>query len=237
MSLAKLGKPSWCKGLTSRDPRIAQLVDNLVKHNKGRPPWNKGKPSPKVWVNLSPSADLSYLLGVLAGDGWISANGGTYRVGLHCLSKDFAFKFYNTLGRLGFHPQKSQYFNYGYGQKLMYRVKAESRVFVDWYHTLSPDQIRDIVKDYSNDYLRGFFDSEGSFGNRSLYLSNTNLSLCKLVQSIAHITGFNFHLHQYPYSQGRPGIEYRLDLHGGKSEIERFRHEVLKESKLSRGGH
>ena len=215
------GSTPWNKGL--------HIYCGGHRFEKGNIPWNKGEVGCyKVKANLEPSPALSYILGVLAGDGWIVhiPKSGIYRIGLHNSRKDFADEFAEALESIGLHCNSFPYINQGWGSKLMHRVQASSRMFVDWYDSLSLANVEEIALQYPGRYLWGFFQSEGSCGNRSLWMTNTDKPSVLMAQGMASVVGFDFQLHSYlhkpdKYCRQYP-IEHRLYLHGGRKEIERF---------------
>ena len=221
LSILHKGSTPWNKGL--------HIYCGGQLFEKGYIPWNKGRVGCyKVKANLEPSPVLSYILGVLAGDGWVVhiPKSGTYRIGLSNSRKGFADEFAKALENIGLHCNIFPYINQGWGSKLMYRVQASSRMFVDWYDSLLLADVKKIALQYPDRYLWGFFQSEGSCGNRSLWMTNTNKSLVLMVQGVASAAGFNFHilsyLHKPDKHQRKYPIEHRLYLHGGRREIERF---------------
>lgn len=179
---------------------------------------------------LRPSAELSYILGVIYGDGWVVVckKSGNYRVGLHTVSLEFAQEFQKALETINLHTNLYPMRNKGFGTKQLYRVQAASRRFVDWWRNLSISEIEQLVTDNPTHFLRGFFDSEGSFSTSGqASLSNTNLDRLALVQRIGTKLQFSMHLHKYMHAAQptyglKERLEYRLNLHGSKSEQDRF---------------
>lgn len=219
MSLAHQGRLPWNKGL--------HVYCGGHRFEEGNIPWNKGRVGCyKVKANLEPSPVLSYILGVLAGDGWVVrvSKSGTYRVGLHNSRKAFADEFAKALENIGLHCNIFPYINRGWGSKLMYRVQASSRMFVDWYDSLSLADVRGI--ECPREFIKGFFQSEGSVCDDYVRMYNNNRNLLEMIAEMGEGLGFNFHLYTYTRKANkyvpRTRIAYLLDVHGGRQKRNEF---------------
>lgn len=222
MSLAHRGKIAWNKGLTKADPRVAKGIKIGVVSRIGRTPWNKGKICPKIKPNLASSPELSYILGVLTGDGWTSiSKPGSYCLGLHNSDKQFAEEFSESLKKIGLNSNYFTYVNRGWGSKLMYRVYAYSRIAVEWYRQLTLGKIEDIASEYPTEFLRGFFQSEGSKCTDYVRVYNNDKNLLEMISRITIQLGFDLHLYKYLSSSYRRQA-YILDVHGGQQKREEF---------------
>jgi DNA endonuclease related to intein-encoded endonucleases len=190
-------------------------------------------PEPK----LDPSPELSYVLGVLLGDGFVSRRksnhgGFGYSIGLHTTNLEFAQCFSNALSSLGLNP-KIYFDGYTSSGNPRYYVVAFSKKFYDWYRSLKPT---DILKLLTNtkcklEFIRGFYESEGCYWRKKmLFFANTNLQVIELVQRL--LSEFNFKTKVYVKMPKNPSQKpcYRLEIcgkgigkHGSrKAEIERF---------------
>lgn len=150
---------------------------------------------------LNPSAELSYVLGVLLGDGSVSIfqcgpymRGGRsyslriYRVALAVTNYFFVRSFFEALEKIGLHPRIELKKHHSCKQGFLYEVRANSKRFAEWYKDLSLDDIKKIVtqdRDYSLSFVKGFYESEGTFNknerNRSITMSNTKKDILGLV--------------------------------------------------------
>jgi intein-encoded DNA endonuclease-like protein len=113
--------------------------------------------------NLSPSPTLAYILGVLEGDGYIQDKRS---IELIVTSEQFAHSFFNSLKEIGLHPhiRKLEKVKGKLGKKLPWEVRAYSRVFVKWYEKTRKKITKcKVVKAFPLDFIRGFYESEGSF--------------------------------------------------------------------------
>ena len=168
-----------------------------------QPDWSKKEP-------------LSYVIGVLMGDGWtyIDKRGSGY-ICLQQTREEFAKSFYNALMSLGLTPKMyiipKEGGDYICGNKVKSRkdqilVRACSRAFVEWYRSSSLEEISQIVlssKSTAKEFVRGFYESEGTnYVSRTsrgrpywvIELTNSNLEILKLVKKAIEKIGFHFHL-------------------------------------------
>jgi len=135
-----------------------------------------------------PLVELSYVLGVILGDGWVRCqrNPSNYTVGLNCNDKDFAEAFRTALQHIGLKP------------RMKFRGKQWvvwdcNKDFAEWSKSLSPPTIASFLvsNEMVKSFIRGFYDSEGSFevtnkkqGHRGAVFYNSNLELLLLIQSL-----------------------------------------------------
>jgi len=137
---------------------------------------------------------LSYILGVLKGDGSIYVEEkDTYEVRLSQKKRKFAKSFENALGEIGLNPN-----TWVYAER--YTTIAWRKNLVVWYNNLTLDDIRIFIKEkeeYMEEFLRGFYESEGCNGaygyGWELAIYNSNKKLLKFVQEILKCLNFDFH--------------------------------------------
>ena len=133
-----------------------------------------------------PSETLVYILAVLLGDGFVCKYKPSYnyQIGLDVKSKIFAKEFYGALTEIGLNP-----FIFA-DSKGMYRVRANSANFYEWYKSLDLNQVVSLIQGYEKPFVRGFYESEGYVGvhreSSRLYIqiSNTRRELLTLIQDI-----------------------------------------------------
>ena len=106
----------------------------IHKYNLTRP---RGKP-----FDMTKVEDLSYIIGVLLGDGHvrISKEDNSGIIVLHQKRKEFAESFYRALESIGLNPSKRE------NSDGFWVVYAYSRPFVEWYKSLSIEEIEHLVK-------------------------------------------------------------------------------------------
>lgn len=104
---------------------------------------------------IAPSPDLSYVIGVVKGDGWAYHLHRHYRIGLNAKSPRFVRKFSEYLAKvLG---REKPYAVYQRKDGL-YVTEGNSKPL---YHFLKNDGWRGVTGKYPIEFLVGFFDSEG----------------------------------------------------------------------------
>jgi len=175
---------------------IAKIVATLNISRSTVEGWIYKNKNPDNLFNhpkLHPSKELSYILGVLYGDGCVTTSGkSTYVVKLRTTSLIFALKFKEALERIGLNPKIDIEMASKKNPRLKdkYVVRAFSKIFYSWYKSLSLDILREIIKGYEIDFLRGFYESEGSIdlrrkrGQLRIRITNTNYELLELVKNI-----------------------------------------------------
>jgi intein-encoded DNA endonuclease-like protein len=174
---------------------------------------------------LNPSKDLAYVLGVLKGDGWVGyiKGRGTGLIEVKSKARTLALEFAEALKNIGLHPRIR--FSKKLGSKGVWVVSANSRIFVDWYRTLNLQNLEKIIQGYESDFLRGFYESEGSISrpphSSQIHIYNTNLELLGFVQNLLGKMNFKSKI-----TLARKGSDRRKPCYQlyfcGQSEVERF---------------
>jgi len=177
--------------------------------------------------NLKPSRELAYILGVLLGDGTVTYNGKNgYVVKLKTKDYTFANEFVLMLKKIGLNPviytEKVSKYNKNWND--CYVVRAFSKIFYKWYKSLTIDDIIRIVKGYEKDFIRGFYESEGSIWKRNdnnqlrIRIVNTNHKLMNAICSMLRELGFNCKLRSRLGSK-RQAYEITIE---GNNVVSRF---------------
>jgi hypothetical protein len=180
--------------------------------------------------NLAPTPTLSYILGVILGDGTTSIyrskqhpSSTYYIVDLAVKSQTFVNSFGEALKKIGLHPcfclKRSRYNGNPY---LTYRVMTQSKVFVQWIRSLNLEDIEDKILVTDEDkvaFVRGIYESEGYYGKKELSISNTDDGLVHLLFRCLRSLGFTPSKHT---SQIPSGNFYVLRILGGRVERSRF---------------
>jgi len=148
------------------------------------------------YFKSKPSPELCYILGVLYGDGYaVSLKRGTSYVGLETIDKEFAMEFAECLRKIGLNPL--QYTRKRRNQKIQYGVRAHSTPFVRWFKNLTFEELKKIVSEYPEDFIRGFYDSEGflckrhSDGTYTIGMCNTDYKIISLVKALLERRGYH----------------------------------------------
>lgn len=157
-----------------------------------------------VRPELSPSKPLSYVLGVLKGDGSVNVDQHHhYLIRLQVKDKVFAESFKEALSEIGLHP------NLRFKESEVrpaYTVYAYSKILVKWYSSLSLKDIKTLIgaPSFALGFVKGFYESEGSFVHvwrekrkkhqwRLAIYNNDQVLLLMTCQVLKEL-GFNFHL-------------------------------------------
>lgn len=106
--------------------------------------------------DLFPSPELSYLIGVVVGDGSITKIGSDYAIRLSAKDEEFVAKFAKTLAivnrRDSCYPiwknKRALLETTGRSKELFYSIKN-----IEYYET---------IQTYPHEFIEGFFDSEGT---------------------------------------------------------------------------
>ena len=153
---------------------------------KGSKPGRKASPRPPYRIpNLCPSPELSYLLGVYYGDGYASRvrrrrGGSVYLFGLEAKDKDFVEELNRSLLKLlgRKYPIKKRREN-------RYVVRVPNKTLYEFLKSSKGHQ--PIIENSPADFLRGFFDSEGTIHRCKVWLLgvyNTNFEILEYVADL-----------------------------------------------------
>ncbi|NJE31006.1 DNA endonuclease [Thermococcus sp. 18S1] len=177
VSLSKATVLRWCKGT----------------HNT----FNRTKR-----VNLSPSPELAYIIGVYLGDASISNRNYQYRVRLKVVDKDFAESFEKALKSIGANPRTG--FEHDSGRTDRWWVEVTNKELFMFLKG-PKEHLFEIARVYPREFLRGFFDSEGSaivYPNRArVEASNYDLEVLELCKELLERLG----IHSKIYKTKRKG--------------------------------
>lgn len=145
----------------------------------------------RLKVNLEPSPTLSYILGVLLGDGYITEEHGTGKISLRVTDKIFAEEFRKNLEFLGFRPYQQTIYPKHPNRLPLNEIRAYSKNFYKWYNSIPFEEVKNIAEQYPVEFIRGFFQSEGSITKDGrVFLSNKNTQTINLVRNILNRLGF-----------------------------------------------
>jgi intein-encoded DNA endonuclease-like protein len=179
--------------------------------------------------NLEPSEDLCYILGVCLGDGYITKFGTLYSITLSVVSKEFAFSFKRALEKIGLHaytwivPPKGN-------QRKQFLVRANSKLFYNWYKTLTLSKIEQLLmsdRKYLVSFLRGFYESEGSYSQRrrrrsKIRIVNTKKELADLIFRLIQKLGFRASIRQCKDKRLNRKETYCIELLGKEEDNWKF---------------
>jgi DNA endonuclease len=150
--------------------------------------------------NIEPSKELSYVLGVLKGDGSVYKTHRRYKHRKHqiaymiCLQvrdKPFAKEFACCLSIIFNKEVKVITCDEKQGRGIFFKVFLASKSFYNWYYNTN---IFDIALIFPKEFIKGVYDSEGSLGfttsksKNNIYKYNiirivsSNLELLNIIQ-------------------------------------------------------
>jgi len=189
-----LEKIAYIEGVTLAT--VHKRMKKLGIPRRGQHDWHRVK------VDLKPSEQLAYILGVLLGDGMVSGR----MIRLRSIDYAFAKSFYNALKKVGFRPYMTMEEQRGLGFKPLHVVRGASVDFVQWFKSLSTKDIERIVlksESLAKEFIRGFYESEGYLnlerrGNPRAIMGNTNRDVVELVTKAINFIGFKAYI-QGPY--------------------------------------
>jgi len=205
---------------------------HLVKNDI---PIQKSVIGAKQYLNLEPSPTLSYILGVIDGDGSVHGND---RIELSVKDYAFAKEFETALKAIGLRANviKDDYWKKDLQrQARMWKCYAYSAVFVRWYKGLTQEQKEGIARQYPKEYLKGMFESEGTYvigpnGSVHVRFFNFDYELLLVVQRLLTLLGYESKIYESKfkgYFTGQEVTEYTLNLLGSSEK----KHEFIKRIK------
>ncbi|WP_231855826.1 LAGLIDADG family homing endonuclease [Thermococcus peptonophilus] len=175
-------------------------------------------------INLNSSPALAYIVGVYFGDApLLQKSNHRYGIRLKVIDKDFAEAFAKALGEIGLNPsvgferektRSNRWYVEAYGKGLFTFLKGPK------------ERLFDVARAYPREFLRGFFDSEGTVGYSSnsaksnLFVSAANYDLDVLELCSELLDELDIHSKIYLRSpKGTPvkirgkWYEYKQDLY------------------------
>jgi len=171
--------------------------------------------------SLEPSYELAYVLGVLKGDGSVfkieRGKGSECMVQLRVTNREFAEKFKIGLIKLNLNPRIDLV------EGKIFRVQAYSKLFYEWYSSLSLDDIEKLISSEESlikAFLSGFYDSEGyktttqSQGYEYTYvaMSNTDRKLMEMIGRLLRKIGFTNKLQERANKTGWTKKPFRVQV-------------------------
>jgi len=189
----------------------------------------------KQYPDLNPSPELAYILGVIDGDGCVSGHDHIY---LGTKDYEFAQEFRRALKAIGLRANigEGSYWNKNLKRQYhKWQCYAYSTVFVRWFKGLAQEQKEGIAKQFPEQYLKGFFESEGTYfigsdGSTNVRFSNFDYELLLKVQRLLALLGYDSNIYESKhkgYFTGQEVTAYRLNLLGSSKE----KHEFIKRIK------
>jgi len=185
--------------------------------------YRKGKGT--IIPDFTKKKYLSYILGVLLGDGYVTKScrkyPSDYTIGLTCCERDFTLSFMQALKEINLHPNLQLIKRKKPKHRNVWRTHAYSNEFGNWYKSLSIVDIEKIVMEGDlKEFIRGFYESEGTNAKNGIQFSNTNYEIISFVKKIIEEEGFKTSFHER--KKEKEANEYTLRILGGANECNRF---------------
>ncbi len=160
--------------------------------------------------DLSISEDISYILGVILGDGWVYNKKHSYSVNLDSIDRVFCEEFKMALKRIGLNPCLIK------KNRKVWRTTATSKLFYIWYKSLKTKDIKNIALMHPIKFVKGFYESEGCLslykekkhGYRyyNITIANTQKTLMNLTMKLLNQLNFHPTIHKRNIEPPRKNI-------------------------------
>lgn len=177
---------------------------------------------------------MAYVMGVLEGDGFLIKHERRpprrtdHFIGLKAKDKEFLHAWVKALREIGLRPSRLYFVKRERPAKDQWRVVAYSRLFYDWYMSLSwPEHACMVLGSDATAiaWLRGMYDSEGSFpAQRGVYrlsIGNGTPEAMDLTAKILGRFGFTFTTRRIKPGTGGTKWMIRHEV-CGKQQTKRF---------------
>ena len=174
----------------------------------------------RIKPKLRPSADLAYLIGFLRGDGYVDDERGM--ITAYTTNEVLAKTIISCMENIGLHPHFSVHSPSGFGRKQQYRMYGCSKIFSKWFIHLESKTIKEIFQANRIDFLRGFFDAEGTLTEKGrVRIYNSNYDLLLLCQALLADLNMSASLHVRTRQRNKKEIYY-LSMIGGIEAARKF---------------
>jgi intein-encoded DNA endonuclease-like protein len=142
----------------------------------------------KCETTLTPSPELSYIIGVVLGDGsCIKAKNHSYRIRLAATDRSFVQAFNQNICKILMRREypiwmeKCRHQN----RKPLWIAVAYSKMLYDFLHKKELEKFKPIVERYPAEFIRGFYDSEGSLDCRGVIsIRNKSLEILQYIHDL-----------------------------------------------------
>lgn len=161
----------------------------------------KSGPRPII-PSLNPSSSLSYIIGVLLTDGFVTSYDYQRIVSLKTSEKLFAESFSSALRNIGLNPhtniippeKESEW-----TKSSIFRVRVTSKKFVNWFRKQKFDELWNIAVKFPLNFLRGAYEGDGGFSTNKaeggpywqVDFTNTDKILLSKIHQLLENFGYN----------------------------------------------
>lgn len=154
------------------------ILNRLRKYNAVRKKW-------KI-IDLSPSSELSYVIGAMLGDGWLNRCKKNHYVCLTAKDEEFVKHFAHCMTIILGSECRVWIDKNGF-----YNARSTSKMLFEYLQGKNIDNFIDIISERPTDFIRGFFDAEGNVRIRNgkkkgseITLTNTNFHYLEVIKYI-----------------------------------------------------
>lgn len=221
----KLGKSYSAIRQKAKKNGLKSKLDNSPKQIKK---MKEKKSTPLKKSAYKPSNELSYILGVLVGDGHL----GKRRIGLLCTDEDFILYFAKNLEKWsGLKTKFYKYKNHRYKKGFNYQLYLNSVKATEFLKQFdlnknkeNPQFTKKINsflknKNHKIKFIEGFFDSEGSIRtNNRITLDNSNKEIINYIQQLLKKLRINFKIYEEKNHHNK--LLYRINIQTKKDIIQ-----------------
>lgn len=180
---------AWCGNLLYRSPYQLRRSPTFFCNKAHQGKWRfasglKEKMAtaynpnalPVYYPLLDPSPDLAYIVGVLIGDGCV----GNRLIRLAVKDKAFANSFAEAMNRINLPAKVIKHVRYDKSPILTtFDIQIRSSLFIQQYRKLN---ISALAKQFPISFTRGFYESEGSWGD-CISFCNSDIKKLELVSN------------------------------------------------------
>jgi len=190
-----------------------------IGFEKGQEAWNKIEP------DLTPTPNLSYILGVIEGDSSVfHRNHHRYIIAMETTTRKLNLSFEEALKAIGLNPN-----TYEIKSRKTWRTRANSKAFYDWYNSLDLEKTEEFLsgRRMKESFIRGFYESEGNISKPNKWcwrvkMGCTNKELVRMVHRLLEELGFNFNLRSSENKYGKGDKLLHELSNAKKDEVSRF---------------
>jgi len=164
-------------------------------------------------VNLNPSFELSYILGVYYGDGTLDHSKNVIQ--LVAEDKDFVDEFLRCFSKIS----NKSYESHNYGK--YYRAHPASKQFYSFILNKDAQEFSEIIELFPTGFIKGFYDSDGGIDiitqfTRRIKMSNTDLKLLEYIQYLLN----NLNIPSKIHAMNKIGtVVYEITGQSGKTDL------------------
>lgn len=172
--------------------------------------WISDKHHPLTNFNipsLKPSPELSYVLGVVFGDGSVFKSGRNYSIALSAVDYSFVREFNICICQV---LNKKRLYSIRKNPKpkpsrMQHKFEARSKILFQFLKGKHIRDFTDIIEAYPSDFVRGFADSEGCVTSHSHHrswlephvgMANMDRELLKFIRELLKEFRIKAHVHQ-----------------------------------------